>query len=256
MKITLIIFFFFTFNSYARDFEKIGKSLVGTDPSVKLSPHQPTYFIFGKDDLKLQFSFKYRLTNAIPLFFGFTNTIFWKIYDKSKPFKDASYQPELYYRLWSNENAAFKILDFGYIHTSNGKDNLDSRSFNKAYLRTSFLTKINRQYLAATLTTHYIYDEDDTNKDITKYYGYWNLSVLVTDVLHIDDNIVDLEFQTFAGDKIVNFNKGGFLFGVHYNFSPQVNTTLYFQRYEGYGEDLLNYNIKHTQYRLGLMLSY
>jgi phospholipase A1 len=87
----------------------------------KFTTYMPTYFIFGKHDLKLQFSFKYRLANSIPLYFGYGQLMFWNIYEKSMAFREINYIPEVFYRFLDQKDTIIKSIDVGHIHNSNGK---------------------------------------------------------------------------------------------------------------------------------------
>ena len=101
--------------------------------------HHPFYFVYGAPLSKVQMSFKTPILREVPLYFGFTTFTFWALKEESKPFRDVTYNPELFYR-WSRENWAFlNSLDFGiWGHTSNGKSGPDSRSYEQSYLRFNF----------------------------------------------------------------------------------------------------------------------
>ena len=233
------------------------EAIFGTPENQKFSFHQPTYFVFGDEDLKLQFSFKYRLAKKLPVYFSYTQLMFWDIYKESKPFDDVNYKPEIFYRLIDNDSKSFKTLDMGYLHTSNGRDQEFSRSLDRIYLRSNYITKINRHYLDVNLMVYKIFNEDDTNKDIVNHLGYWDLSMMLTDLILINDQSIDLEFRTYAGSKGYDFDQGAAQVGLLYNFgSDNFNPALYLQWFEGYAESLIKYNKKRSEIRLGFMLSF
>jgi outer membrane phospholipase A len=102
-----------------------------------------------------------------------------------------------------------------------------------------------------------IYNEDETNKDIVNHLGYYSLGFFVSDLILLEDDHMDLEFKIFAGSKVYDFDKGGYQVGLVYNFdSDEFNPSIYLQRYEGFAESLDGYNIKRTEYRLGLLLAF
>jgi phospholipase A1 len=240
-----------------RNIEKIADEVIGDKATDKLSFHAPFYFVLGDDDLKLQFSLKYRLLKNLPVYFAYGQLMFWKVYDESKPFEDVNYKPEIFYRLVDQPIRALRSIDLGYLHTSNGQAEENTRSLDRVYVRGSFLTNINERYLGLSLMVFNIYNEDDTNKDIVNYMGYWDLSVRLANVFKIDDQGIDLEIRTFAGSKIFDIDHGGYQTGLIYNFaSRNFSPSLYLQRYEGFSEGLLSYNKRRTEYRLGFMLSY
>jgi outer membrane phospholipase A len=243
-------------NSYEQEINKKIESIAGTF-NDKFSLYNPTYFIFGRNDLKLQFSFKYRLAKSVPVYFGFTQTMFWNIYDGSKPFKDINYMPEIFYRLFDEKSDAFRTLDFGYLHTSNGRKDADSRSLDRVFARGIYITKMNRHHLIFNLMVFNIYNEDPTNKDITKRMGYWDLKATVTRIFVHENQSMDLELRAFAGSQLYDINKGAIQTGLIYNFgSENINPAIYFQTFHGYAENLLDYNKSHSEYRLGFLLSY
>lgn len=75
-----------------------------------ISAYEPIYFLVGIDpsESRFQFSFKYRFLN--PRFsvvkryhwiqgfhLAYTQTSFWDLKERSQPFKDTSYKPELFF---------------------------------------------------------------------------------------------------------------------------------------------------------------
>src|SRR5690349_6212575 len=64
--------------------------------------HNMNYFISGRPDTKVQFSFKMQVIRDWNLFFGYTQVMFWDIPKESSPFTDVNYNPELFYRWYMN----------------------------------------------------------------------------------------------------------------------------------------------------------
>lgn len=231
-------------------------SIFGANPNENFSFYKPTYFIFGPNDLKLQFSFKYRIAKSFPIYFAYTQQMFWNIYDGSKPFRDINYNPEFFYRLFEHADNSLRTIDIGYLHSSNGKKDQDSRSFDRFFLRGNYLTKLDRHYMEFNLMLYKIFN-DNENKLATRNYGYWDLTLAFLDLIVHEKQSLDLELRAFAGTRGYDFNKGGQQVGLIYNTgSDNFNPSIYLQRYSGYGETLLDFNQKKTEYRLGLMLSY
>lgn len=253
----LLIFFIISNPSHARDIGQNAAAIFGTESSENFSYYNNNYIIGGDDDLKLQFSFKYRLAKSWNIYFAYTQLMFWKIYDESKPFAGINYNPEVFYRLFEGWRDSFFNLDMGYIHTSNGEDDIKSRSLDRIFLRHSFGAKIERNYVGIQLMAHYIYNEDDTNKDIIDHLGYYSLGFFVSDLVLIDDNHLDLEIRLSAGKKLYDFDQGSYQFGLVYKFGwSEINPSVYLQRFEGFSEHIGNYDKKRTEYRIGLLLSY
>ncbi len=261
IQLILLLFFLFFYSFYAFGEENIvenkSSSFFRVNENEKFSTYQPTYFIFGKDDIKIQISFKYRMAKSIPFFFGFTQKMFWNIYDGSKPFKDINYLPETFYRFLDRKNNAFRTLDMGYMHTSNGKKDSDSRSFDRIFIRSNYLTKFNRHNLDLDLMIFNIYNHELTNYNIRKHMGFWDFKLYMTNVIVHNLQNLDLEFRLFGGEKIVDLKNGAYQIGLIYNLeSVNMNPALYLQFYEGYCENLLTYSIKHSQLRFGFLLTY
>lgn len=229
--------------------------LFGTDPSNKFSLYQPTYFIFGKDNLKLQFSAKYRVAKNYNLYLAFTQIMFWNIYDESAPFDDVNYGPETFYRLFEHENSFLRSMDLGMLHTSNGEEGEKSRSMNRVHLKTNMATTFGRHNLLGELRLQHIYSKAEANKKIRNHIGYWDLKMMITHILVWGTTRLDLEYRLFAGKDIVDIAKGGRELGLLYNLgSENFNPTFYVQYYSGYAESLLHYDQKVSVVRGGLLL--
>jgi phospholipase A1 len=260
MKNFLILIFVVVINSVnAQTIEetKTVESIVGTPNKQKFSFHNPSYFILGDEDLKLQFSFKYRVVQKFPLYFAYSQLMFWDIYKESKPFADINYKPEIFYRLFSSESHSLKTLDFGFFHNSNGEDAEKSRSLDRYFARANYLTKWKRHYLNFNLMVYNTMNTDEQNADIKNHYGYWELLFYFTNLVMVDDQSLNLEIKTYAGKDVFDFDQGAFQLGLVYDFhSENFNPSIYLQFFEGYGESLINYNQQNTEWRLGLLLTF
>src|SRR5882672_383074 len=102
----------------------------------RLSPHMPSYFLYGptSPEVKFQFSVKYRLL-SMPgkvhlhnLNLGYTQRSLWDIKAPSSPFFDTSYMPEMF---WESLAPAETLIGAGahwlgyhagLQHESNGRD--------------------------------------------------------------------------------------------------------------------------------------
>lgn len=161
------------------------------------TPYKPIYFLIGADpkESKFQLSFKYRFfgnnsktAQKYPwtkgLHFGYTQTSFWDLKSESIPFKDTSYMPELFFISPNIMNPEYKKFRFfmqtGLQHESNGRDEDESRSTNFLYFKPMFLFFADKKpygLLISPKIWSYINNEDETNKDLYKYRGYFDLQV-------------------------------------------------------------------------------
>lgn len=233
------------------------KLVYGNDSETKFSPYLPTYFVVGKDDIKLQLSGKYRVARNFDIYAAYTQTMFWSIFNDSQPFKDINYNPELFYRIveLDSDKELLKSIDIGYVHRSNGKDGLDSRSVNRIFAKANLVTQIGRHDIVADLMVYKIIDGENYNSDSQKYMGYWDFIFYVSDLVRHNGGRLNLQLKFNAGTKIYNTNMGGRTIGLIYDFgSENFNPSLYLQYYSGYMENLLEYNKNTDQVRLGFML--
>ena len=87
-------------------------------------------------DAKFQISIRQRLFNSImpfntQLMLIYTQKSFWDIYDESSPFADNNYNPGLLLiKPIIDKNRLKGMATLSFEHESNGRDSLDSRSWN------------------------------------------------------------------------------------------------------------------------------
>jgi len=76
--------------------------------------YKDNYFIFGDNDdqVKFQISLQYNLIypSKLGFFAGYTQKSFWKMYNKSAPFYETNYEPEIFYRFTSGNNVFGNII--------------------------------------------------------------------------------------------------------------------------------------------------
>ncbi|NLC50021.1 MAG: phospholipase A, partial [Bacteroidales bacterium] len=90
-------------------------------------------------DVKYQISFRQRLSSSyLPfntfIFISYTQKSFWSIYKKSSPFRDTNFNPGIGFGryLISDDNNYMGSVFLQLEHESNGKDSLNSRSWDFA----------------------------------------------------------------------------------------------------------------------------
>jgi phospholipase A1 len=221
-----------------------------------LERHYPFYFAYGRPTSKLQLSFKSPLVRGVPLYFGYTQFMFWALEEKSKPFRDFTYNPELFYRLAINNKGYLKSIDFGgYGHNSNGKREEDSRSLDKHYLRMNFEREGPRWITRVGIQASYLYNFDDTNRDIQDYIGPLSLSV---SFIQLFDSWVDkseIALTASPGGKFAtDLDHGGYQLSWSFRFGKfQLVPAFYMQYYYGYAETLLNYDQQVSEFRAGFV---
>lgn len=239
----------------------------GGDPRVEppLSENDPMYFVVGARDgwsARFQLSFKYRLFDQgsgfgkdqpwlAGFYFAYTQTSIWDLESDSKPFRDTSYRPSLFWR-WERTDDKTWIdgLRAGFEHESNGKEGELSRSINTLFVRPAWRWKLRDGDSFEFTPKVYGYLDKDDNPDIQKYRGY-----------------VDWRFRYDAGGEWITTpqlrfgtsGKASLLLDVSkrirdLKFGP-VSGYLQFQYFSGYGEDILDYNVKRpAQFRIGFAI--
>lgn len=232
-----------------------------------LYPYQPMYFAMGTDPEKSKFqvSFRYQFIKADgdlaekhPWVTGFnlayTQTSFWDLQSESKPFEDTSYKPEFFYLspfivFGPNWARGFQSQT-GYRHESNGQAGDQSRSTNFIYAKLHWIFDLGKDYalLFAPEAFVYVWNEDDSNPDLDKYRGYFDLKVMIA--------------QKDGFSLATNYQHGTKGFSVRTEFTYPLhrfitsNLELYFfaQRFDGYAESLLDFRDKKHATRLGFSL--
>ncbi|MBI2306503.1 MAG: phospholipase A [Rhodocyclales bacterium] len=233
-----------------------------------LSANEPMYIVAGSRDglnSRFQLSFKYRLfderslpARLVPslghLHFGYTQTSLWDLHGDSKPFRDTSYRPSLFWQGrvgdGSGGGAAPVFLRGGYEHESNGKDGDKSRSIDTLFLQPAWRKDFadGRTLLFAPKFIAYL-DRDD-NRDIAHYRGYadWMLR-------YGNENGWVVSARLRRGSSGHGSGQLDFSHPLREPLFSRVGGFLHIQLFSGYGETLLDYNLHRSpQLRIGFSI--
>jgi outer membrane phospholipase A len=234
----------------------------GAEPGVPLTVHEPVYFIMGTrggTTARFQLSFQYRLFDReqgwgehapwlARLHFGYTQTSFWNLSGDSRPFRDTSYRPSLFYARQGEPDDPIPThaLRAGVEHESNGKEGADSRSINILFVRPEWRWALPNGKRLEFAPKLYGYLDKEENPDIHRYRGYadWQLR-------YGDD-----ERSWLATARLGTAGKGSLTldwFERARGRGPGL-TFGYFhvQFFAGYGEDILDYDRRFkSQLRFG-----
>ena len=200
-----------------------------------------------REELKFQFSFKLPVIKfqSSNLFFAYTQKSYLQIYDaeNSRPIRESNYNPEVFYRFGSRSF----FTDLGYEHESNGKEEPESRSWDRTYLKLHFVSK----FFKLSVKTWHITDEDrygvdyiERDKSMEYYYGKWELEWAALINGTIFKSLVRYNDDTYKGfteSKILWKLGGDFYWGFVYT--------------KGYGSSLRNYNLNDETYGLGILIN-
>ena len=199
------------------------------------------------------------LSSSGDLYTAYTQNSYWQVYntEHSSPFRETNYMPELFID-WDIDkkfgNGKLKEVRFSFIHQSNGQDIGKSRSWNRTELH--FLIEEDNLYYGFNIWDRW---DEDTKEDISKSKG--------------DDN-PDLEeyigkqkyFLKYKGESIdltlvhqndifnYDINKGNTKLDIIF---PSINNNFdFFVRYfNGYGESLIDYDVKIDRLSFGIMIA-
>ena len=230
-----------------------------------LSENDPMYFIIGSrgpTTARFQLSFKYRLFDASAgfgadrpwlsgLYFGYTQNSLWDLSTESKAFRDTSYRPSVFWK-WerAERRALFDGARLGLEHESNGGQGDTSRSINTAFVRPEWKWSVGDGAWFEFTPKAYAYLDKEENPDIAEYRGY-----------------VDWRARFDSGGNWIattvlrygTAGKGSLLFDLSrrtrdLKFGP-VSGYLHMQFFAGYGESILDYNVKRkSQLRFGFAI--
>lgn len=218
-----------------------------------LSPYEPMYFLAGwrgGANAKFQISFRVRITHGFC--FSYTQTSLWDLDEASRPFRDTSYKPRLFWssdRLPHGRSLSKLGLEAGFGHESNGKDGSESRSIDVAYVRPMLWFGPLDGYRFVLAPRAFVYLYKSENPDIPDYRGYLDL-----------DLSYGRENGLMALARLRKGTKGGYgsiEAAVTYPLSrvARDGTGLFatLEYFNGWGEDILNYDERLPwQVRIGL----
>ena len=176
-------------------------------------------------------------------YFAYTQLSWWDIYADSSPFYENNYQPEIYTQI-PVDFYNFNHIRFGFLHDSNGKGELESRSWNRIY--SSFELDFGKLSLTPRLWLR-LPDNKDDNPAIVKYNGIIDLTAYYK--LHNGSFIQSIFSNNLRFDKE---NKSSFeLRYLHYIGDGFY---IYLSGFSGYGYELVYY--KKYQNRIGIGIAF
>ena len=222
--------------------------------------YKDNYFVFGPSmkhadktntNIKFQISIAQRLTKSVLpwesyLYLFYTQKCFWNVLEESMPMYDLNFNPGigLAKPLYVKDRYIGK-LTLMIEHESNGRDSIQSRSWNKVSLASNIL--IDKCMMVHGKVWLPIIDGMN-NKDILHYCGIYQVGV---QVFSPNQRMSGSVILTKRAGNIFNYNT---IIELSYRFFKRDNQYLFLQYYNGYGEGLLDYNIYRNQLRIGIVI--
>ncbi len=222
-----------------------------------LTYYEPMYFLAGNPTSKVNFSFKYQFLRDFPLYMGYVQHVFWLLKQESKPFRDANFNPRIFYRLSLDKKDGSDFIDFiAYEHKSNGKSEPESRSYDASGAKISIRAEYENWSLKSYVKGLWRYNYDETNSNFDDYVGPFEVGITFSqfsfDVL--DRAEISYRFYT-GGDWGEDFRRQSHEVGISFRlFGRTLTPSIYIQYFNGYSESLLNYDKREENLRVGLML--
>ncbi|MBU8871719.1 MAG: phospholipase A [Gemmatimonadales bacterium] len=257
--------------------EEREKFFIGQFQSERFSMKEPNYFLFGfardntlprpvpvSDQVRFKVSIQY-LAIGKPgypngLFGAFTQDTFWNIYDKSAPIYDTNFIPELFFRhgfVREQKNKSWNDitgLRFGVRHHSNGRDEYDSRSWNRIF-GTAEWGNHQKSQLYASASLWHVWSEGGESHDTYKYLGRGELRVDFKPLWKF--NYKDLATMGMSlrvpilGRQIIPAVELALYVGLIKKSSEYFAPSVMIQYYDGYGYTLLDYKQHVRAIRVG-----
>lgn len=230
------------------------------DDSPSFGIYKDNYIVIGADllrhpdeddsDAKFQISVIQRLTNSVLpfrtyLFLTYTQIAFWDVFKESFPFRDINFNPTIgLAKPLVNGNRYLGEVSLQFEHESNGKDDVDSRSWNRISFHGLFNINSHWTYFSKLWIP---FVDGENNRDLVRYKGYG--------IMAINYN----QRNKFGLSFIANLRPGGIgnmnmTLNASYRLFKNDNQYLFFELYNGYGEGLLDYKEFHQRFRLGFAI--
>lgn len=257
-SITAFSQIFSTPTSGPLDADSIRRAL---DNGPYFSLYKDNYFTMGttvnqkpsrtNSDVKFQVSIAQRLTKStLPfntyLFLFYTQKCMWNVFEESMPMRDLNFNPGigLAKHLFVKNRYVGK-LTLLVEHESNGRDGADSRSWNKISLACNVF--IDPNFMIHGKAWIPIVDGQN-NKDILDYCGIYQ-----TGFTYTTPNKRFGFALTLVKRRGWNLNYNS-IWEINYRLFKKENQFLFLQYYNGYGENLLDYNKFHSRLRVGIVI--
>jgi len=199
------------------------------------------------------------LNTGAELFTAYTQNSYWQVYDTahSSPFRETNYMPELFME-WTPDkkigSSTLQKIRLAIIHQSNGQDLGKSRSWNRTEMM--FLFKKDNLYYGFNAWNRWdeeakssrVQIEGDDNVNLQEYIGKQKYFIKYKS--DIGNILLSHQNRIFA----YNINKGNTKIDLTFP-SPNKNVDFFIRGFHGYGESLIDYDVKLSRVSFGIMIA-
>lgn len=248
-----------------------------------LTPHKPNYILpvsynsnpndilaeqagderlaLDKNEVQFQISLKVPVATNIfssdwDIYAAYTGRSFWQAYNNevSSPFRDTNHEPEVWLSrpvAWQVGALTARAMRVGFVHQSNGRSQLLSRSWNRVYA--DFIFEVDD--FSFSFKPWYRIPEDkkedpldpagDDNPDIEDYMGQFELLSAY--------KYNEYTFSLMLRNNLDSDNYGAF--DLSWSFPLNDKMKGYVKYFNGYGETLLDYNHRSNRVSLGFVVA-
>jgi phospholipase A1 len=230
-----------------KGFNETPFQLTFNDPTIELDDTEAQFQISIKFPLAVDLS-----DRKIDIFAAYTNRSFWQVYndEQSAPFRDTNHEPEAWIQFrpdWNILGLTNSANQLGFVHQSNGRGGLLSRSWNRVFAN----VLLERNNFVLSLKPWYRISEDeadDDNPDIEDFLGYGEIRT----AYKWHRNTFGLMFRNgFESDFDFTTVELSWSFPI-FNY-PHFRG--YVQYFNGYGQSLVDYNQEVNSIGIGLSLT-
>lgn len=205
-------------------------------------------------EFKFQLSFKTLVWDEIldtraQLYAAYTNESWWQAYnrDESSPFRETNHQPEIFVDMPTGLRLGTWELDnvrLGVSHQSNGRSGDFSRTWNRIFAE--FI--VSNEYNEIRFMPWKSISDIEDNPDIEDFRGRFELA----GTHHISDHTLAWK----ARHTLDSNSRGSIQIDWSFPIGGRDDVMFLVQYFDGYGESLIDYDIKIRRLGLGFQLGY
>ena len=205
---------------------------------------------FDQEEAKFQVSFQMPIATELfggntDLVFAYTSTSWWQVFndDIQNPFRETNYEPEIFFHNFSRAEILgldFVSWEIGFNHQSNGQSGSLSRGWDRLIGGTAI--ELGENLVLGLRAWHIVDYQEETNPGIYRYMGYGDIGVGWSP----NRNSLSLMYRPATEGDAVQLT---------WSYPISRHLRVYAQYWNGYGESLIDYNVRTKRFGIGVALS-